>query len=178
MVFLELIWVFSKIGAVTFGGGYAMISLFLKEVVSRGWVTPEEFANIVAVAQVTPGPIAMNTATYVGKLVAGVPGAFVASFALVIPPVIYISLLFKLSNIVRESAFMKPIIRGIRAASIGLISTAVLFFGKHSIYTGGSFSLPAIGIFIIILIAVGRFKLPLILAMILSITLGITLLSF
>ncbi|WP_053228328.1 chromate transporter [Spirochaeta cellobiosiphila] len=134
-IYLQLIWVFGKIGAVTYGGGYAMISLFLQEVVSRGWVTPEDFANIVAVSQMTPGPIAMNTATYTGKLTGGIFGAIIASLSLAIPPMIYLFILLKASKYLGQSSKLKPFIKGVRVASIGMIGTAVLFFAENSVFS-------------------------------------------
>jgi len=188
MIYLELLWVFGKIGAVTFGGGYAMISLFLQEVVSRGWVTPEDFANIVAVAQMTPGPIAMNTATYVGKMTGGLPGAVIASFALVLPPLLYITLMLKLSAAAEKSRWLRPYIRGIRAAAIGLIGTAVLFFAENSLVTSSlppqgtwktlDFRLPGVGIFLLVVFLQKKAQWGVIPSILISAALGVLLLWF
>lgn len=136
MIFLELFWVFCKIGAVTFGGGYAMISLIQKEVVGKGWCSPDQFANMVAVSQMTPGPIALNTATYVGKITAGVPGALIATFGLIFPALVLSSLAVAFLDRVKGSHRAEPLIRGIRSAAIGLIGAAVLFFAENSLFSG------------------------------------------
>ena len=79
MIYLDLFWTFFKIGAFTFGGGYAMIPLIQSEVTSHGWMTAEEVVNFVAVSESTPGPFAVNASTYVGAQTAGLPGAFCAT---------------------------------------------------------------------------------------------------
>ena len=82
MIYLELFWTFFKIGAFTFGGGYAMIPLIQKETVEKhGWISDKDILEIVAIAESTPGPIAVNSATFVGIRVAGLPGAIVALLA-------------------------------------------------------------------------------------------------
>ncbi|MFA6340594.1 MAG: chromate transporter, partial [Bacteroidales bacterium] len=91
MIYLQLFLSFLKIGIFCFGGGYAMLSLIQDEVVNQhGWLTISEFADIVAVSQMTPGPIAINTATYVGYTAAGgnVLGSVMATLALILPSVV------------------------------------------------------------------------------------------
>ena len=86
MIYLQLFLSYLKIGFFGFGGGYAMLSLIQNEIVEqRGWITASEFADIVAVSQMTPGPIAINSATYIGYSVAGVCGSVVATFAVCLP---------------------------------------------------------------------------------------------
>ena len=83
---LELFWTFFKIGLFTFGGGYAMISLIEAEVgQKRGWITPEELTEVFAIAESTPGPIAINSATFIGRKAAGVKGAVCATLGVVLP---------------------------------------------------------------------------------------------
>ena len=136
MIYWELFWVFCRIGAVTFGGGYAMISLIQKEVVSRGWCLPAEFADMVAVSQMTPGPVALNTATYVGKITAGIPGALTATFGLIFPALCLTTLVIHFLDRVKRSRAAEPWIRGIRSAAVGLIGAAVLFFMENSLVDG------------------------------------------
>lgn len=88
MTYLALIYVFLKVGLLGFGGGMAIISLIQGEVLSRGWLTQTEFVDIVAISQVTPGPVGMNCATYVGYAVGGVWGALLASVSIVIPSLV------------------------------------------------------------------------------------------
>lgn len=136
MIYLQLFWVFCKIGAVTFGGGYAMISIIQNEVISHGWCNPTEFADMVAVSQMTPGPIALNTATYVGKVTAGIPGSLAATFGLIFPALCFTTIVLLFLNRVKRSHWAEPVIRGIRAAAIGLILAAVLFFMENSMVSG------------------------------------------
>ena len=79
MIFLELLWTFFKIGAFTFGGGYAMLPLIQAEVLKKGWVTESEIVDFIAVSESTPGPFAINMATYVGTERGGLLGAFCAT---------------------------------------------------------------------------------------------------
>lgn len=124
---LPLFLTFLKIGAFTFGGGYAMIALLENELISKkGWLSREEFLNMVAISESTPGPVAINSATYIGYRVAGVPGAAAATLAVCIPSfvIIYaISLFFDrfLSLIWVERAF-----RGIQVCVVYLIFSAGL----------------------------------------------------
>jgi chromate transporter len=136
VIYLELFWVFCRIGAVTFGGGYAMISLIQQEVVSRSWCSSSEFADMVALSQMTPGPVALNTATYVGKITAGLPGALIATFGLIFPALCFTTLVLRFLEKVKHSQAAEPYIRGIRSAAIGLIGAAVLFFAENSLIQG------------------------------------------
>ncbi len=98
MIYLELFYTFFKIGLFCFGGGYAMLSLIQDEVVHHnGWLTMESFSDIVAVSQMTPGPIAINTATYVGYTASGgnVLGSIMATLALIIPSVVMMSIVIR-----------------------------------------------------------------------------------
>jgi len=127
MVYLELIYVFFKIGLFGFGGGYAMISLIQFEVVDHfNWMTMQEFADILAISQVTPGPISINTATYVGFNTAGILGATVATLALCLPSVILMlfAIRFLFANI--ENRYVQYVFSGLRPAIVGLIFTAAL----------------------------------------------------
>ena len=92
MIFLELFWTFFKLGALTFGGGYAMIPILTDEVLAHGWLTSEQILNFIAVAESTPGPIAINMATFIGASQGGLPGtiasffgAFCATLGVVLP---------------------------------------------------------------------------------------------
>lgn len=85
MIYLRLFYVFAKLGLFTYGGGYAIIALLLGILEDYGWVTSAEFSNLVAISQITPGPIAINSATFVGYKVAGVLGSAVATFGIFLP---------------------------------------------------------------------------------------------
>lgn len=128
MIYLKLLYSYLKIGFFGFGGGYAMLSLIQNEIVVRnGWLTNNELADIIAVSQMTPGPIAINSATYVGYTVTGsVWGAVLATFAVCLPAltimVIVTRFYMKLSNNGYVSAAMK----GMQPMMIGMIGAAAL----------------------------------------------------
>lgn len=130
---LQLYWIFFRIGSVTFGGGYAMISLIQQEVVSRGLCTEMEFADMVALSQITPGALALNTATFLGKTSAGIPGALAATLGLITPSLILTSLIIWLSGRLRTGRWSGAI-KGVRAAAAGLIFSAVWFFAENSLF--------------------------------------------
>lgn len=171
MILLQLFGVFAKIGAVTFGGGYAMVSLIERELSDRGWLSAVEFADIVAVSQMTPGPLALNVATYVGRQVAGVPGALSASIGLAAPAFLITAIAMLVVKKSRSYGWARAAVRGIRGAVLGLIGTSVLFFLESSVISGlpdgpvwkeeaGTliFSPAAAVVFVLAIIAVRYFK--------------------
>lgn len=127
MIFLKLFYVFFKIGLFSFGGGYAMLPLIQQQVVNANhWVTVKEFIDIVAISQVTPGPIAINSATYIGFKSAGVLGSACATIGVSLPSVIIMLIIckffFKFKNNDKvESAFL-----GLRPATVGLVAAAAV----------------------------------------------------
>lgn len=127
MVYLQLIYAFFKIGLFGFGGGYAMISLIQYEVVEHfQWMTTQEFADIIAISQITPGPISINIATYVGFTTSGITGAAIATLALCLPSVImlFFAIRFLFKNI--NNRYVQYVFSGLRPAIVGLIFTAAL----------------------------------------------------
>ena len=122
---LELFWTMLKIGLFTFGGGYAMIALLEAELVSkRGWLAHEEFMDVVAIAESTPGPIAINAATYVGYRRARVPGALVATVGICIPSFVIIFLISLFFDAFLSVAWVAAAFRGIRICVVFLILSA------------------------------------------------------
>lgn len=126
MIFLELFWTFFKIGAFTFGGGYAMLPLIQEAVLTKGWATSEALINFIAVSESTPGPFAINMATYIGSEQGGVFGAFCATLGVVMPSFIIILLVAKFFEKFKESKIVKGCMSGLKPAVIGLIGAAVL----------------------------------------------------
>ncbi|MCM1094558.1 MAG: chromate transporter [Bacteroides sp.] len=126
-VYLKLIWAYLKIGLFGFGGGYAMLALIEREVVNPGWITEQMFTDIVAISQMTPGPIGINSATYIGYVVTGgVWGSVVATITVMLPSfllVVYASHFIKRH---KESTIIKGIFTGLRPVVIGLIASAAL----------------------------------------------------
>ena len=126
MIYLKLFLTFLKIGAVSFGGGYGMIPLIREEVLSNGWLAEDVFVNYLAVSESTPGPIAINMATFVGSSQAGLLGAFAATFGVVLPSFIIILIIASVIKNLLKFAGVKALLGGIKPAVIGLIlATAV-----------------------------------------------------
>ena len=130
MIFLELFLTFFKIGAFTFGGGYAMLPLVQEAVLQNGWLGLEEVINFIAVSESTPGPFAINMATYVGNQMGGVFGAFCATLGVVLPSFIIILVVAKCFDKFKNSHSVKGIMSGLKPAVVGLIASAVLSIGK------------------------------------------------
>lgn len=159
MVFLQLFWTFLKIGLFTFGGGYAMIALIQSEVtVNHHWLTPQEFTDILAVSQMTPGPVGINTATYTGYtavLNAGyepwqaVAGALLASGAVILLPVVLmlVAVIFLQRN--KGNKDIDNIFSLLRKVVVGLIAAAAL-----QLLTVDSFGKPSLSLQFILSIAV------------------------
>ncbi len=137
MIYLELFWNFLKIGAFTFGGGYAMLPLIQEEVLTHGWLTEEELINFVAVSESTPGPFAVNISTYVGMETGGLLGALCATLGVVVPSFVIILIAAKCFERFRESGAIKGLMTGLKPAVIGLIGTAVLSTGETVFFPEG-----------------------------------------
>ena len=121
---LYLLWTFFKIGACTFGGGYAMVELVKEQVTVNGWMEVQEVIDFIAISESTPGPIAVNMATYVGYNVAGIPGAIAATTGVVLPSLIIIMIIAKVYKKFIANRFVAGGMRGLRPAAIGLIAAA------------------------------------------------------
>ncbi len=122
----RLFWIFFKIGAFTFGGGYAMIPLIQKEVVeNEQWITDDDIVEIVAIAESTPGPVAINSATFVGYRVAGFWGAFFATLGVVLPSFIIILVISAILNEFKDNKIVRYAFNGIRAGVLALILKAL-----------------------------------------------------
>ena len=127
MIYLHLFWVFVKIGVLGFGGGYAMLSLIQHEVLDNyAWMTTTEFADMVAISQMTPGPISINMATYVGYTAGGFLGSLLASLALCLPSIVIVILIIKLFMNKKTGSFMGNLLKGLKPAIAGLIFAAGL----------------------------------------------------
>lgn len=136
MIYLKLIWSYLKIGLFGFGGGYAMLSLIQREIVTPGWITEKMFTDIVAISQMTPGPIGINSATYIGysaPLMAGytnplwgILGSVVCTLTVVLPSFILVAWTIHYIRRNRESVVIRGIFAGLRPVVIGLIASAAL----------------------------------------------------
>ncbi|MBE6573717.1 MAG: chromate transporter [Ruminococcaceae bacterium] len=145
MIFLELFYTFFKIGLFTFGGGYAMIPLIQSEVLSRGWSTSEELINFIAVAESTPGPFAINIATYVGAEqgnelygVLGRPlGSACATLGVVMPSFIIILIVARFYLKFKNNKYIAGAMSGLRPAAIALIMSAVVSMASSVFFPAG-----------------------------------------
>ncbi len=136
MPFLNLFLMFFRIGLFSFGGGYAMLPLIFQGVQEFGIMTATEFSRLVALSQVTPGPIAVNAATYVGYKYAGLGGAAVASLGVALPSLILVLIVLHFMRKFEESKTLNAVLDGIRPATVGLISSAVVFLAETSLLNG------------------------------------------
>lgn len=142
--FLELFSTFFKIGLFTFGGGYAMLPLIREETISRAWVTEAELINFIAVSESTPGPFAVNMATYLGSSVCGkwgvvysILGSFFATLGVVLPSFIVILIVAKCFEKFKNSSLVTGAMSGLKPTVVGLIAAAVLSVAKTVLMPSG-----------------------------------------
>lgn len=138
MIYLKLIWAYLKIGLFGFGGGYAMLALIERAIVGPGWITEQMFTDIVAISQMTPGPIGINSATYIGYVAPGVSsaalssplfgilGSIVCTLVVVVPSYLLTLYTSHFISRHRESAIVKGVFSGLRPVTVGLIASAAL----------------------------------------------------
>jgi chromate transporter len=124
---LSLAWAFFKIGVISFGGGWTIVGIIQHEVLARGWLSARAFADVVAIAQVTPGPVALNAATMVGFRTAGLAGALAASLAVVAFPLLAVALVLLLIRLTRVD--QNKLSDAFRVATIPLIATTLVSLG-------------------------------------------------
>lgn len=128
----ELLFTFFKIGAFTFGGGYAMLPLIKKEIVEdKKWLTNEQLLDIIAIAESTPGPFAINVATFVGSKINKIRGALVATFGVVLPSFATVFLLTFVLKKIENNEYIQNAFMGIRAGVLVLIISAVISLYKQ-----------------------------------------------
>ena len=156
MIFLKLFLTFLEIGAVSFGGGYAMIPLVRDKCITNGWLSESEIMNFIAVSESTPGPIAINMATFVGSSQGGLFGSFCATLGVVLPSFIIILIIASLiRNFIKYKA-VQAVLKGIRPVVVGLIlGTSItmalsVIGGISTVESGMSFNLFAFVIFAIV----------------------------
>lgn len=131
MIYLELFLAFLEVGLFSFGGAYAAIPLIRDVVLEHAWMSDEQIAYIIAVSESTPGPIMVNMATYVGSTQAGVFGAFLATFGVVLPAFVIILLIMVLLQNLLKNKYFQAVLQGVKACVIGII----LATGLHMIMT-------------------------------------------
>ena len=142
MIYLQLFISFLQIGAFSFGGGYAAMPLIQNQVVQvHPWLSQSEFIDLLTISQMTPGPIAVNSATFVGMRIAGMKGAIVATVGCVLPSCILVTLLAKIYLKYRNLSLLQGILRTLRPAVIAMIGAAGIsilvnaFFDENFVFT-------------------------------------------
>ena len=180
MIYLQLFLSFLQIGAFSFGGGYAAMPLIQNQVVQlHSWLSQSEFTDLITISQMTPGPIAVNSATFVGTRIAGVPGALAATIGCVLPSCILVTILAKIYLKYRSLSLLQGILKSLRPAVIAMIAAAgvsilvTAFWGNdisslHLDTILSSTNIRAVGIFLLSLILLARFKMDPIHVMLLS----------
>lgn len=127
MIYVELFWAFFQIGAFSFGGGYAAMPLIQAQVIDKyHWMSMQSFTDLVTISQMTPGPIAINAATFVGNQVAGIPGAVIATIGDILPSCILVTILAFLYTRYRKLALLQEVLKTLRPAVVALIFAAGL----------------------------------------------------
>ena len=166
-LYMDLFITFFKIGLFGFGGGYAMLSLIQHDVVEvHGWISSADFTDIVAISQMTPGPIAFNTATYIGYTATGgsIWGAAVCTLAVSLPSLIIMLIICKFFFAFRENAYVRMAMQGLKITVIGLIGAAALSLMNRNNFTDTT----SVLIFIAVFLATAKFKIDPILLIVLS----------
>jgi len=173
MRLLQLLFSFMQIGLFSIGGGYAAMPLIREQVVTvHGWLTMNEFADLVTIAEMTPGPIAINAATFVGMRVAGVTGVLVATAGNVFPSIVIVSLLSVMYCRYKEMSLLKSVLASLRPAVVAMIASAGLSILMQVAFSGGTAALENIdliglALFLAAFIAIRTFRCHPILAMVL-----------
>lgn len=137
MIYLHLFLTFLEIGAFTFGGGYAMLPLIRQAVVENAWMTERELLDFIAVSESTPGPLAVNMATYVGNTAGGIAGAAAATLGVVLPSFAVITIVARFYGRYKSSAVVEGCMSGVRPVVIGLIASALVTLASGVFFPQG-----------------------------------------
>lgn len=141
ILLLKLFYTFVKVSLFNFGGGFVMISLIRTEILNQRWLTEFEFNQIIAISQITPGAIAINTATYVGYEIAGITGALFSTLAIPIPSFLIVIFISPILIKYNDHPMNKMIFYGIRAVIVGLIVNAAFVVAKTPFFEDNNYSL-------------------------------------
>ena len=142
MIYLELFWSFFQIGLFSVGGGYAAMPIIEHQVVElHGWMTMQEFVDIITISQMTPGPISVNSATFVGIQIAGLPGAIIATLGCIFPSCIIVLTLAWVYSRYRNLSVVQGVLGGLRPAVVAMIASAGLSILVLSLWNGAAVSL-------------------------------------
>src|SRR6056297_79605 len=172
MVLAELFYSFLKIGIFSFGGGYCMLPLIQNEIITKNnWINIETFIDIIATSQMTPGPIAINSATFIGFQLGGFMGSAINTFGVILFPAIIVMILFNYVEKFKDSKLINNIFFGLRPALVGLILASAFTVGRTAI-----FNVETLLIALVIFVVINKTKTHPILAIVLSGVLGAAIL--
>ena len=174
MVLLELYWSFLLIGFSSFGG-LSMIPQISDQMLSHGWMTAEQVTDIVAIAEMTPGPLGLNCATFAGMQAAGIPGAVAANLGTLTPALTLCALAAAFFTRFRESKIMQRILLGVRPACLGMVLGVIVSLTQSTYLRQGTPHFAAIGIGLLDLVLVVKYKVSIPIVILLSAGLGILL---
>lgn len=173
-IFMQLLVSFFQVGLFSFGGGYAAMPLIQNQIVTmHGWLSMSEFTDLITISQMTPGPIAVNSATFVGIKIAGIPGALIATLGCILPSCIIVMILAKLYLKYRNLDVLQRVLKRLRPAVIAMIASAgvsilvTAFFGEGEV-TLANFSWLMAAIFLICYILLAKMRINPILVMVLA----------
>ena len=175
MIYLELFWSFLKIGLFSFGGGYAAMPLIQEQVVSsHNWLSMAEFTDLITISQMTPGPIAINSATFVGIKIAGIPGALVSTIGCILPSCIIVMLIAKLYLKYRTVNMLQSVLNSLRPAVVAMIASAGIsvlitaFWGSAELISLAGTNWILVIIFAACVVLLRKFRMNQILVMVLA----------
>lgn len=190
MIYLQLLWTFFKIGLFTIGGGHAMIPLIMSEVSARGWLDQQVLVDFIGIAESTPGPFAVNIATYTGVETAGVLGGICATLGVVLPSLIIIIIVAKCFSRYMNRPVVQEVFDSVSGAVSGLLLSVVItvgilvLFGMDGLFDGAAFTFDPIGLGLfaaMLVLAFVKFRgkrIPPILLIVISAVAGVLLYGF
>lgn len=159
MLALRLFLTFAKIGLLGFGGGLAIVTMIYDNIQKFAAMTQEEFANIVAISQITPGPLGVNVATYVGFETDGILGSLMATLGVALPAFIIVSVVARMVQKFQSSIVVRGALNGIRPATIGMIAAAIFTLLEPALLIDGQLNLIALIMCIVTVLMISKFKL-------------------
>ncbi len=171
MIYLQLFLSFLQIGLFSIGGGYAAMPLIQSQVVEKfGWISMDEFTDLITIAEMTPGPIAVNASSFVGSRILGLSGAVIATFGCILPSIIIVSMLAIIYKRFKGASVMESVLATLRPAVVALIAGAGISILLNVVFGGMQISFDAVNyiglvLFVIAFILLRRFKLNPILVM-------------
>lgn len=175
MICLQLFFSFLQVGLFSFGGGYAAMPLIQEQIVTNhGWLDMAEFADLVTISQMTPGPIAINSATFVGLKIAGLPGAAAATLGCILPSCILVTLIARLYLKYRSMSMLQGVLGSLRPAVVALIASAGIsimvtaFWGTSGVIRLGTTDWSLIAVFVVCVVLLKKFKMNPIAVMLLA----------